>query len=881
MEWMGVNDIRESFLSYFESKGHKRLPSFPLLPKDDKSLLLINSGMAPMKKWFLGQEEPPCHRVTTCQKCIRTPDIDNVGKDDRHGTYFEMLGNFSFGNYFKKEVIPWAWEYFTEVIKLPKEKLYVTVYQDDDEAYDIWHNEIGLSEDRIFRFGKEDNFWEIGSGPCGPCSEIYFDRGVEHGCGHPDCTVGCDCDRFIEVWNLVFSQFDSDGEGNYERMEHPNIDTGMGLERLACVMQGVDNLFEVDTVQNIMKKIGEIAGVKYHEDPVKDVSLRVITDHVRSTTFIISDGVMPANEGRGYVLKRLLRRAARHGRLLGINEPFIYKVVDTVIEENRVAYPELAEHADYIKKVILSEEERFCRTIDQGFELLNDYVAKLEEAGETVLPGDVAFKLYDTYGFPLDLTQDILEDKNITVDVEGFTVLMNDQKKRARDARASANGVSWVEDSLASLGDVKTKFVGYNRMDSASEVLAILKDGELVSELSEGEEAVIILDTTPFYAEMGGQVGDRGTITSGPSIFNVTDCKKSPTGGQTMHIGVMGSGHIKVGDNVRARLTESIRNATQRNHTACHLLQKALREVLGDHVHQAGSYVDENRCRFDFSHFSAMTAEEIAETEKVVNEMVLSSLDVDINEMPIEDAKQMGAMALFGEKYGDTVRVVNVSGRSIEFCGGTHVTNTSKIGLFKIISESSVAAGVRRIEAVTGTGVLEYIEQMNGTLAETASNLKVNGVGEVAQKSAAVMADLKAKDKEIDELNNKLAQMRVESLISSAKEICGLKFICTKFEGITPASLRIMGDHIKFTAQDAIALLASVNEDKVSVLVVCGINALKEGAHAGKIVKEIAAMAGGSGGGRPDSAMGGANPEMIDEALASAAEIVETLLINK
>ncbi|MBR5310890.1 MAG: alanine--tRNA ligase, partial [Oscillospiraceae bacterium] len=619
---------------------------------------------------------------------------------------------------------------------------------------------------------------------------------------------------------------------------------------------------------------------KYHDDPVKDVSLRVITDHVRSTTFIISDGVMPANEGRGYVLKRLLRRAARHGRLLGINEPFIYKVVDTVIEENRVAYPELAEHADYIKKVILSEEERFCRTIDQGFELLNDYVAKLEEAGETVLPGDVAFKLYDTYGFPLDLTQDILEDKNITVDVEGFTVLMNDQKKRARDARASANGVSWVEDSLASLGDVKTKFVGYNRMDSASEVLAILKDGELVSELEEGDEAVIILDSTPFYAEMGGQVGDRGTITSGPSIFNVTDCKKSPTG-QTMHIGVMGSGHIKTGSSVRARLTESIRNATQRNHTACHLLQKALREVLGDHVHQAGSYVDENRCRFDFSHFSAMTAEEIAETEKVVNEMVLASLDVDINEMPIEDAKQMGAMALFGEKYGDTVRVVNVSGRSIEFCGGTHVTNTSKIGLFKIISESSVAAGVRRIEAVTGTGVLDYIEQMNGTLSETASNLKVNGVGEVAQKSAAVMADLKAKDKEIEELNNKLAQMRVESLVANAKEICGLKFICTKFEGISPASLRIMGDHIKFTAQDAIALLASVNDDKVSVLVVCGINALKEGAHAGKIVKEIAAMAGGSGGGRPDSAMGGANPEMIDEALASAAEIVETLLINK
>lgn len=880
MEWMGVNDIRESFLSFFESKGHKRLPSFPLIPNGDKSLLLINSGMAPMKKWFLGQEEPPCHRVTTCQKCIRTPDIDNVGKDDRHGTYFEMLGNFSFQNYFKREAINWAWEYFTEVIKLPKEKLYVTVYLDDDEAHDIWKNEIGLPEDHISRFGKEDNFWEHGSGPCGPCSEIYFDRGPEHGCGKPDCKVGCECDRYIEVWNLVFSQFDSDGEGTYNLLERPNIDTGMGLERLACVMQGVDNLFEIDTVQNIMKKISEIAGVKYHDDPTMDVSLRVITDHARSTTFMIADGVMPANEGRGYVLKRLLRRAARHGRLLGINEPFIYKVIDTVIEENKVAYPELAEHADYIKKVILSEEERFCRTIDQGFDLLNGEVDKLTAAGETVLPGDIAFRLYDTFGFPLDLTQDILEEKDITVDEEGFTALMNEQKKRARDARASINGVSWVEDNLTVLGDTKTKFVGYNRMDSASKVLAILKDGELSNDIEEGEEGVIILDSTPFYAEMGGQVGDRGVISEGPSIFNVTDCKKSPTG-QYMHIGTMTNGILRTGDSVRARLNEEIRMATQRNHTACHLLQKALREVLGDHVHQAGSYVDEHRCRFDFSHFSAMTAEEIAETEKIVNEMILSALDVDISEKPIEEARQMGAMALFGEKYGDVVRVVDVSGRSIEFCGGTHVNTTSRIGLFKILSESSVAAGVRRIEATTGTGVLDYINQMNENLAETASNLKVNGIGEVAQKSGAVMADLKNKDKEIEELNNKLAQMRVESLIANAKDLCGLKFICAKLDGINPGSLRIMGDHIKFAAPDAIAVLASVNDDKASILAVCGVNALKEGANAGKIVREISSMAGGSGGGRPDSAMGGANPEMIDEALSSAGEIVETLLINK
>lgn len=880
MEWMGLNDIRESFLSFFESKGHKRLPSFPLLPKDDKSLLLINSGMAPMKKWFLGQEEPPCHRVTTCQKCIRTPDIDNVGKDDRHGTYFEMLGNFSFGDYFKKEAITWAWEFLTEVMKLPKERLYITVYNEDDEAYDYWRNMIGVPEDHIYRFGKEDNFWEIGSGPCGPCSEIHYDRGVEHGCGSPDCGVGCECDRFIEVWNLVFSQFDSDGEGHYERMEHPNIDTGMGMERLACIMQGVDNLFEVDTVQNIMKKISEIAGVKYHDDPTMDISLRVITDHVRSSTFMISDGVMPANEGRGYVLKRLLRRAARHGRLLGINEPFIYKIVDTVVEENKIAYPELAEHAGYIKKVILSEEERFCRTIDQGFELLNDYVAQLEEKGEKVLPGDVAFRLYDTFGFPLDLTEDILEDRGITVDEEAFNTLMGEQKQRAREARASANGVSWVEDSLSALGDIKTKFVGYNRMDSAAEILAILVNGQLVKSISEGDEGVVILDSTPFYAEMGGQVGDRGTISDGPAIFNVTDCKKSPTG-LYMHIGTMGAGTLRTGDNVRARLNEAVRMATQRNHTACHLLQKALREVLGDHVHQAGSYVDEHRCRFDFSHFSAMTAEEIAETEKVVNEMILSALDVDISECPIEEAKQMGATALFGEKYGDIVRVVNISGRSIEFCGGTHVNNTSRIGLFKIISESSVAAGVRRIEAVTGTGVLEYIDRTNESLAETAANLKVNGVGEVPQKSAAVMAELKNKEKEIEELNNKLAQMRVESLLGSAKEICGLRFVCAKLEGAAPASLRIMGDHIKFTAPDAVALLASVNEGKASVLVVCGLEALKEGAHAGKIVKEISAMAGGSGGGRPDSAMGGANPDMLDEALSSAAEIVETLLINK
>ncbi len=857
MEWTGLNDLREKFLSFFESKGHTRLPSFPLIPNNDKSLLLINSGMAPMKKWFLGQETPPSVRVTTCQKCIRTPDIERVGKTARHGTFIDVLG-------------------------FPADRLYCSIFEDDDEAYDIWVNERHVDPSHIIRLGREDNFWEHGSGPCGPCSEIYFDRGEEYGCGKPDCAPGCDCDRYIEIWNLVFSQFDSDGEGHYSEMEHKNIDTGMGLERLACVMQGVDNLFEVDTVQNILQHVCRIAGVKYHEDEKTDVSIRVITDHVRSATFMIADGVMPANDGRGYVLKRLLRRAARHGRLLGINEPFVYKIVDTVLHENEGAYPELAEHGDYIKKVILSEEERFCRTIDAGFELLNGYIEKIENAksAEKVLPGEIAFKLYDTFGFPLDLTEDILEEKGITVDESGFHELMDDQKKRAREARASQNGVSWVADALVALGDKKTKFVGYDRMDSGSNVVAILRDGEMVSSIEEGEEGVIVLDATPFYAEMGGQVGDRGSINDGPSTFAVEDCKRSPTG-QYLHVGRMESGLIRVGDGVKARVTEDVRMATMRNHTACHLLQKALREVLGDHVHQAGSYVDERRCRFDFTHFAAMTEEELAEVEDIVNRMIMAALDVDISEMPIDEAKKLGAMALFGEKYGDTVRVVNVSGRSIEFCGGTHVDNTSRIGLFKILSESSVAAGVRRIEATTGTGVLEYIDQLNATMAETAATLKVNGIAEIPQKSAALMAELKNREKEIDSLNDKLAKLRVEALLLGAKTAGSVRVVTGKLEGVRPEGLRIMGDHVKYGAPDCVAVLAGINDDKASILVVCGLDALKEGAHAGKIVKEICALAGGSGGGRPDGAMGGGTPEKVDAALASAAEIIETLMMNK
>lgn len=883
MEWMGLNELRERFLSFFESKGHSRLPSFPLVPNNDKSLLLINSGMAPMKKWFLGQETPPNVRVTTCQKCIRTPDIERVGKTARHGTYFEMLGNFSFGDYFKKEATQWAWEFFVEELGFPVDRLYCSIFEDDNEAYDIWVNERHVDPAHIVRLGREDNFWEHGSGPCGPCSEIYFDRGEEYGCGSPDCAPGCDCDRFIEIWNLVFSQFDSDGEGHYAEMEHKNIDTGMGLERLACVMQGVDNLFEVDTVQNILQAVCKMAGVNYHDDEKTDVSIRVITDHVRSTTFMISDGVMPANDGRGYVLKRLLRRAARHGRLLGLNEPFVYKIVDTVIEENKGAYPELSEHGEYIKKVILSEEERFCRTIDAGFELLNGYVEKIEnsKSEKKVLPGEIAFKLYDTFGFPLDLTEDILEEKGITVDEDAFHELMNEQKTRAREARASQNGVSWVNDALVALGDQKTKFVGYDRMDSGSKIVAILRDGEMVSSIEEGEEGVLVLDATPFYAEMGGQVGDRGAINDGPSTFTVEDCRRSPTG-QYLHIGRMGSGLLRVGDGVRARVTENIRRATMRNHTACHLLQKALRDVLGEHVHQAGSYVDEHRCRFDFTHFEGMTSEEIAEVEDIVNNMVLSALDVDISEMPIDKAKELGAMALFGEKYGDIVRVVNVSGRSVEFCGGTHVDNTSRIGLFKILSESSVAAGVRRIEATTGTGVLEYIDQMNEMLLQTAATLKVNGTAEIPQKTVALTAELKNREKEISALNDKLAQLRVEALLLGAKEVAGIRVITGKLTDVRPDTLRIMGDHVKFSAPDCVAVLAGESEGKASILVVCGIDALKEGAHAGKIVKEICALTGGSGGGRPDSAMGGAgSADKVDEALASACEIIETLMINK
>ncbi len=877
MEWTGLNELREKFLSFFEGKMHTRLASFPLVPQDDPSLLLINSGMAPMKKYFLGLATPPNKRVTTCQKCIRTPDIENVGKTARHGTYFEMLGNFSFGDYFKHEATAWAWEFLTKVLEIPAEKLYISVFESDDEAYDIWVKEVGIDPSHMVRFGREDNFWEIGSGPCGPCSEIYFDRGPDKGCGKPDCKVGCDCDRFMEVWNLVFSQFDSDGNGNYTPMAHPNIDTGMGLERLACVMQGVDNLFEVDTVQNIMKHISRIAGVTYHEDPDKDISLRVITDHVRSTTMMIGDGVVPQNEGRGYVLRRLLRRAARHGRLLGIKEPFLYQVADTVIGENKTAYPDLVQNRDYIVKVIRMEEERFAKTIDGGLDQVNSIIAGLLERGEKVFPGADAFKLYDTYGFPIDLTREICGEKGLTVDEEGYKANMEEQRSRAREARKALGDMGWTEDVLKDM-DIHTQFVGYNTLDAQAQVLAIIYNDELTDSLGDEDEATVVLDQTPFYAEMGGQVGDTGTITCGSAVFEVRDCRKSPTG-HFVHMGIMKNGVLSKGDRVEAHVDPERRASIMRNHSSCHLLQAALRQVLGDHVHQAGSYVDDHICRFDFSHFSAMTPEEIHKTEELVNRMILVFNDTATTEMPIEEAKKMGAMALFGEKYGDTVRVVDMNGRSIEFCGGTHVDNTAKLGLFRILKESSVAAGVRRIEATTGWGVVRYMEETSGILNTAAQNLKLGNPTELVEKTTQMVAELRAKDKKIAEDEQKLASMQVDGLFANAKPIGEFKLLNAGFGGSKPEALRTLCDVIRSRNPKAIAVLSSVSDGKGTICVACGADAVAAGANAGKIVKALCTLTGGSGGGRPDSAMGSAKDIFrIDEAVAQARDIILAML---
>ena len=887
MQWTGLNELREKYLSFFESKGHLRLPSFSLIPKDDNSLLLINSGMAPMKKYFTGEVTPPRKRVTTCQKCIRTGDIENVGVTDRHGTYFEMLGNFSFGDYFKKEAIPWAWEFCTQVLEMPVEKLWVTIYLDDDESYEIWTKDVGVDPSHIVRLGKEDNFWEHGSGPCGPCSEIYFDRGPEHGCGSPDCGPGCECDRYVEFWNVVFSQFDSDGKGNYPPMEHPNIDTGMGLERLACIMQNVDNLFLVDTVQNIMKHICRIANVNYGDDKKKDISLRVITDHIRSTTFMIGDGVMPSNEGRGYVLRRLLRRAARHGRLLGINRTFLSEVAETVISENRDVYPELEEKRDMILKLIRVEEESFAKTIDKGLQMLNDLIDESfaddlsDHSVARVLSGEDAFKLYDTFGFPLDLTREILTERNVTVDEARFQELMKEQRERARDARKNAGADAWEGESNVLEGLPATEFTGYETMSQKAKVLAIVKDGARAEMAVAGEEAVLVLDTTSFYAESGGQVGDMGVINGKDAQIQVGNTTKNH-GGIILHHALISSGAITVGEEVEAQVDTQRRLAIMRNHTAAHLLQAALRQVLGTHVEQAGQLVNEAHVRFDFTHFSAMTVEEMAKVEALVNEEILKAVPVTMKEMPIEEAKKLGAMALFGEKYGDIVRVVSVEdGFSREFCGGTHMDNTSRLGLFKIVSESSVAAGVRRIEGVTGNGVLAMFASALGSIHETAAALKVNNTAQLAEKARQLSEELKEKDRTIENLNAKLASYQTNSLLGSARDVKSVQVVSAILRGLDAGALRTMCDRFRDARPNMVVILISAQEDKANIAVSVGKEAQAKGLNAGKIVREVAQVAGGKGGGKPDFAMAGTKDvTKLDDALEAADGIVGNMLAD-
>ena len=874
MEWTSLNDLREKYLSFFESKGHLRLPSFSLVPNGDKSLLLINSGMAPMKKYFTGEVTPPRNRVTTCQKCIRTPDIEQVGKTARHGTFFEMLGNFSFGDYFKKEATAWAWEFCTKVLEMPVDKLYVTIYENDDEAYEIWTKQNGVDPSHIVRLGKEDNFWEHGSGPCGPCSEIYFDRGEKYGCGSPDCGPGCECDRYTEFWNNVFSQFDNDGNGNYTELKHKNIDTGMGLERLACIMQGVDNIFEVDTVQNTMKKISEIAGVHYHDDPKNDVSLRVITDHVRSSTFMIGDGVIPSNNGRGYVLRRLIRRACRHGRLLGVNEPFLYKVCDTVLEDNKVAYPELKDKAELIKKVILSEEESFGKTIDAGLALLDEYIENTQGA---VFSGDDAFKLNDTFGFPLDLTKDVLEEKGMTVDEDRFNELLANQKATARAARKDAGADAWKGESVK-INAEKTEFVGYTDFECDAEILALINsDGEQVEMLGTGEKGSVILSKTPFYATSGGQVADTGIITVDGTEFSVDDTAKNADG-IYIHSGVVASGVLSPGNTAHAAIDKDRRLAIMRNHTAAHLLQAALRETLGTHVEQAGQLVNENEVRFDFTHFNAMTDDEIQSVENRVNEFILSAQSVEMMEMPIEEAKKMGAMMLFGEKYGDIVRVVKAGDFSTEFCGGTHVSNSGQLGLFKIVSEASVASGVRRITALTGNNVISYLNKQEGAVKTLAAAIKT-GENDVVARVEALVDEAKEKDKEIQKLNAELTKLKSADMLSKPIDVDGLEVYVAKLEGTTPDALRTMGDEIKAGSDNAVAVIAGVNSDKTSIVAVCGKNAVAKGVKAGDLVRRVASLAGGGGGGRPDSAMAGAKDlSKLDDALAAVEGIVKSLV---
>ena len=885
MQWTGLNELREKYLSFFESKGHLRLDSFPLVPKNDPSLLLINSGMAPMKKWFLAQEEPPRHRVTTCQKCIRTPDIERVGITARHGTFFEMLGNFSFQDYFKEEVIPWAWEFLTsdEWMAIPKDKLHISVYEEDDEAYDIWTKKVGIAPDHMVRLGKEDNFWEHGSGPCGPCSEIYFDRGPEYGCGKPTCGVGCDCDRYMEIWNLVFSQFDADGKGHYERLARPNIDTGMGLERLACVMQGVGNLFEVDTVQSVLHHVEHIAGKTYGENAKDDISIRVITDHIRSCTFMVSDGILPSNEGRGYVLRRLLRRAARHGRMLGISRPFLVELVETVIQSSESAYPELREHDAYIKKVIGTEEANFARTIDAGMNILNNMIDGLEKAHQHLLKGLDVFKLNDTFGFPLDLTKEIAAEQGIEIDEDGFHAEMKKQKERARAERLKKNISGWSEDLFGGLTVEPTVFTGYETLNDTGVVVALSDEETLTDAIATDEEAkdgvLVVLDKTPFYAEMGGQVADNGLLTGPECSLRVLDVKKTPKG-YYVHTCVLESGIVKVGDHLNAQVDREYRMSVCRNHTATHLLQAALREVLGDHVHQAGSYQDAEITHFDFTHFSAVTPEELARVQKIVNDKIYESMNVTVKEMPIEEAKKLGAMALFGEKYGKVVRVVNIEGWSTEFCGGTHVKNTAQIGGFKIVSESSVAAGIRRIEAVTGRNLLIRANLQEAMLHDVANTLKANNVTSLPVRAEAVVAENKAMSRELEELKAKIAASKVDSLFDNAEEADGVKIASAYFTGTTGETLRGMCDSIRDKAVNpVVAVLVGKAEDKITMAVTVNKLAQEKGLKAGVLVKEISAIAGGKGGGKPDFAMAGLKDETkIDEALAAVKGIVEKQL---
>ena len=876
MQKLGTNEIRKRFLDFFESKGHYVGKSSSLIPNNDKSLLLINSGMAPLKNYFSGVEVPPSKRMSTCQKCIRTGDIENVGKTARHGTFFEMMGNFSFGDYFKTEAITWAWEFIREHLEIPEDKLWVTVYLDDDQAHDFWEKEIGVPADRIVRLGKDDNFWEIGLGPCGPCSEIYFDRGEKYGCGSPDCKPGCDCDRYLEFWNLVFTQFDRQEDGTYPELANKNIDTGMGLERMACIMQDVDNIFEIDTIKYIIQGIEELANIKYGEDDKKDVSVRIITDHMRAMSFLIADGVLPSNEGRGYVLRRLLRRAARHGKLLGIKEDFLYKLYDRVKEVSGEAYPELVEKESYVKKVIKIEEEKFNETLDQGVEILNGYIAELKEANETVLSGDKAFKLYDTYGFPLDLTEEILEEQGFGIDEEGFHKEMEEQRQRARADRGAMEDEGWKEDPLSTLDEsVASTFDGYKNLNVLGKVTAIVKEDEIVEMINEGEKAIIVLNETSFYAEGGGQAGDIGTLENEDAIFEVVDTRKGANN-TIKHIGFVKKGQIKVSDALESKVNKEVRMASARNHTATHLLHEALKEVLGDHVNQAGSLVTPERLRFDVTHFEPISKEELKAVEEKVNKAILDALEVNCEIMNINDAKEKGAMALFGEKYGNEVRVVSMGDYSVELCGGTHLTNTSQVGLFKILSEGGVAAGVRRIEAITGHAVYEYLTNRDNMINEVCSALKTKE-DNLVQRANHLVEENKALAKELHETKTKLNLQSVDSLLDAKVEINGVNLLCAKFEDIDMNTLKETADTLRDKVGSGVVVLSNVADNKVNFVVTATQDVIEKGIHSGNIVREVAKIANGKGGGRPNMAQAGATDvSKVDEALSYASEVVKS-----